>query len=109
MDNKTKNYIISALRRINRWDKTRALALKRARHCGICKKLFLKQKDKKADHVLPVRPISGWDSWDGVVERLFCEIDGYQALCEACHRLKTNNENKMRRLIKASRPVVDKK
>lgn len=45
------------------------------------------------DHIEPVVPESGWDSWDGYIERLFCNEDGYQVICKSCHKKKTASEN----------------
>jgi hypothetical protein len=52
------------------------------------------------DHIEPVggRETSG--GWDGVIERLYCEIDGLQVLCKACHDLKTKEERKNGRASK---------
>lgn len=64
--------------------------------CAECGGKF-PQKQVKADHIAPVVPVTGFDSWDGVIERLFCEIDGYQILCNDCHQVKSNEENRLRR------------
>ena len=50
----------------------------------------------QVDHKQPVVPLSGWVSWDDFINRLFCEVDGYQVLCKRCHDLKTKSENKQR-------------
>jgi hypothetical protein len=45
------------------------------------------------DHIDPViDPAVGFVSWDTVIERLFCEVEGFQVLCWACHHAKTNEE-----------------
>lgn len=45
------------------------------------------------DHISPVGgPDEG--GWDGVIERLYCELDGLQILCKQCHDLKTKDERK---------------
>lgn len=64
--------------------------------CSSCGGRF-QQKLVKADHIAPVVPVTGFDSWDGVIDRLFCEIDGYQVLCNNCHDAKTKKENEERR------------
>lgn len=56
-----------------------------------------RRKNIIADHIHPVIPITGFDSWDETIERLFCEIDGYQAICWACHKIKTDEENQARK------------
>ena len=63
--------------------------------CSDCGELF-PQNGIVADHINPIVPVTGFDTWDGLIERLFCEIDGYQALCKECHQKKTNIENKKR-------------
>jgi hypothetical protein len=57
----------------------------------------------QADHIDPVIPLTGFDSWDGVIKRLYCEADGFQALCKACHKVKTKEEADERRRIKKER------
>lgn len=71
----------------------RKCKLHKCEHCG---NLF-PQKDMQADHVNPVIPLTGFDSWDKVIERLFCEVDGYQAVCRECHKIKTKEENRIRK------------
>jgi len=45
------------------------------------------------DHISPViDPVVGFISWDRVIKRMFCEADGYQALCKMCHKKKTTAE-----------------
>lgn len=67
--------------------------------CPICQQ-EVPRGHMQADHIKPVTPISGWDSWDGVISRMFCEADGFQALCKGCHLAKTLNENAERRTNK---------
>jgi hypothetical protein len=64
--------------------------------CPLCQK-EVPRGHMQADHIEPVIPISGWDSWDGVVSRMFCEADGFQAICKECHKAITNEQNKQRR------------
>ena len=49
------------------------------------------------DHVQPIIPITGHDSYDSIIERLLCELDGFQVICKPCHKIKTNSENTARR------------
>lgn len=45
------------------------------------------------DHIRPIiDPKHGFISWDEVIKRMFCEEDGLQVLCKACHDLKTKEE-----------------
>ena len=53
--------------------------------CPLCKKLHPKGM-MQADHTIPVIPLSGFDSWDGVISRLYCEMDGFQPICKPCHK-----------------------
>lgn len=48
------------------------------------------------DHINPIVPIEGWDSFDGLIKRLFCGEEGLQLLCRNCHLLKTKEENDAR-------------
>ena len=63
--------------------------------CCECKKDF-PQKDVQIDHIDPViDPHVGFVSWDVVIERMYCEIEGFQVMCKPCHKLKTNVENEI--------------
>ena len=64
--------------------------------CNLCKGHF-PQKDVEVNHKDPVVPTSGFDSWDNVIERMFCESDGLELLCEPCHKNVTKNENLLRK------------
>ena len=49
------------------------------------------------DHILPVVcPNVGFVDWNTIIERLFCEEDGFQLLCHECHMEKTSFERKKR-------------
>ena len=64
--------------------------------CNLCKGHF-PQKDVEVNHKDPVVPTSGFDSWDNVIERMFCESDGLELLCKPCHKNVTKNENLLRK------------
>lgn len=50
-------------------------------------------KNVHVDHIEPViDPAIGWQGWDSLVERMFVEEDNLQLLCDACHKVKTDNE-----------------
>ena len=49
-------------------------------------------KNIAVDHISPVVPVSGFDSWDNVIQRLFCDVDGLQLLCRDCHEIKCKEE-----------------
>lgn len=60
------------------------------------------------DHIEPmIDPAKGFESWDKLIDRLFCDSSGYQGLCSDCHRLKTDDENKVR--SKAKKQIKKKR
>lgn len=60
--------------------------------CNQCKGEF-PAKDVEVNHIIPVVPIDGFDNWDSVIKRLFCERDGLETVCKPCHKLITKEEN----------------
>jgi 5-methylcytosine-specific restriction endonuclease McrA len=71
--------------------------------CEKCNDCF-PASEMQADHINPIIPIEGFDSWENVIKRLYCEIDGFQALCKECHKEKTKEENALRRIYAQKRP-----
>lgn len=83
----------------------RNLALKRARRvsqlkdkrtkwqyqCNHCMKWF-KQKEIQIDHIVPKGRYSK-ETFFVWLDRLFCDVDGFQILCRPCHLKKTNKEH----------------
>jgi 5-methylcytosine-specific restriction endonuclease McrA len=65
-------------------------------HCKSCGEAF-PQKEVEVNHITPVVPIDGFDSWDGVIYRMFCEKDGLEVLCKPCHKAVTKQENELRK------------
>ena len=60
--------------------------------CSECLKLFPKNK-MRADHIDPVvDPRRGFVDWNTYIERMFVEVEGFMALCEGCHDIKTKEE-----------------
>lgn len=50
-------------------------------------------KNIHVDHINPIiDPAVGWTSYDDMIERMFCEKENLQALCEPCHKKKTDEE-----------------
>src|SRR6478609_3304240 len=50
-------------------------------------------KNVHVDHILPiVDPDVGFVSYDVLIERMFCEQDNLQVLCNDCHTAKTDDE-----------------
>lgn len=64
--------------------------------CAACKVAF-PQKDVEVNHITPVIPTSGFDSWDGVIKRMFCEEHNLEVLCKPCHKTVTKLENEERK------------
>jgi hypothetical protein len=59
--------------------------------CNVCDKWF-PEKKINIDHVIPAGTLRCANDLPGFVERLFCEIDNLQCICEGCHNVKTQNE-----------------
>jgi 5-methylcytosine-specific restriction endonuclease McrA len=64
--------------------------------CQSCKNLF-PQKDVEVNHRIPIIPTTGFDSWTGVIERMFCDSKDLEVLCKPCHKAITQQENKERK------------
>jgi 5-methylcytosine-specific restriction endonuclease McrA len=108
-----KSFIMSALRRAQWPCKFGAILVARRgkginpatgrqcflHECEECHQLF-PAKEVRADHIKPIVPVTGFDTWDKTIERLFCEIEGFQVLCVPCHKVKTDIENKQRKANK---------
>ena len=73
-----------------------------AKHYKCCKcTQEYPQKEVEVNHIIPVVPLSGFDSWDGVIERLFCEKDGLEVVCKPCHLLISKSEREQRSVSKS--------
>lgn len=59
--------------------------------CNECKNWFM-EKNINVDHICPAGSLKSAQDLPGFVERLFCEIDNLQVLCEKCHNTKTQND-----------------
>lgn len=64
--------------------------------CAKCKNYFPGEK-VSVDHIMPVGTLSSFEDIEGVVRRLFVEVDQLQCLCSTCHNEKSLNENNERR------------
>jgi hypothetical protein len=67
--------------------------------CNICKEAF-PAKLVEVNHIIPVVPVTGFDSWDGVIERMFCEKEHLEVCCKPCHKTISKQENQERKLNK---------
>jgi len=128
IEDKTVKYVNSQLRRLFRYSsaykecKARCKVDKELYRCEGCKVLINKNgKDDRVeyegevavpekmyvDHIEPFVPLEGWDSnliWARLaIERMFLSPEGLQYLCHSCHKKKTNEENRIRRLYREQR------
>lgn len=113
-DKKLKSFITSALRRASlRWP-ARSEAIRAGRtsrglyRCVMCEGDF-KMRDIILDHIHPVVPVTGFDDWNGFIERLFCKPEGFQILCRPCSDTKTMIEDRSRANINAAKKDEQKK
>ncbi|MEI6186914.1 MAG: hypothetical protein WCP46_00230 [Alphaproteobacteria bacterium] len=71
--------------------------------CNICKNYF-PDKQVSVDHIIPAGSLNSFADLPGFVERLFCEENGLQVLCDNCHDNKSKidkNETGKRRAKEA--------
>lgn len=110
-DSRFRSFLMSVLRRASRFwrpsdvciDKSR---ITRGSHtCAMCSGVF-RRKDMKKDHIDPVVPIEGFSTWDEIIERLFVEEEGWQAICITCHDKKTKEENDKRKALRKEKAVI---
>ena len=73
--------------------------------CEQCHNQF-PQSQIQADHKEPVIPVDGkWGdtiqwlgyNWNELLQRLYCDADGFSAICKQCHKTKTSEERKQRK------------
>lgn len=59
--------------------------------CNQCKNWY-PDKQVNVDHICPAGSLNSAQDLPGFIERLFCEVDNLQLLCECCHNIKTKQE-----------------
>lgn len=111
-ESKFNSFIRSNLRMTSRKWPPIAECLKNSRQsrgeylCAGCKEIVpatVKVEGKRVknihvDHINPVvDPAVGFENWDVFISRMFCEGDNLQALCDACHKVKTDSEKAVAR------------
>lgn len=111
-----KQFVVMQLRRCSyKWGpRNRALASARVSRgiyrCAMCPDTNLHpKKNIRLDHINPVVPVTGWDDWNGYIERMFCEAEGFQVICLDHHKAKTQTENAARKSLKLSPKGLFKK
>jgi len=65
--------------------------------CSSCQNLFPQGK-LRADHILPCVGPEGFIDWNTFIARIYVEANGFQALCDACHHIKSQEERAARSL-----------
>ena len=69
--------------------------------CNACKHWYIEKKIN-VDHIHPAGSLMNSKDLPGFVERLFCEVDNLQVLCEKCHDKKTKADKHEKNNLKAS-------
>ena len=97
---------MSAARRIWLYSPMRTEAKKRNvtddgfHRCEVC---FRLTDEINIDHPETVIPLDGFDSYDKVFSRMFCDGDKLKKLCLPCHDAKTKKENMIRKEHRAKK------
>jgi 5-methylcytosine-specific restriction endonuclease McrA len=69
--------------------------------CNSCKKWY-PEKKINVDHIVPAGTLTCANDLPAFVERLFCEQENLQVLCETCHNEKTQKEKSLTKKIKTN-------
>lgn len=75
---------------------------KRLKWQFLCKKCksWVPRTEITVDHIIPAGSLNSLEDLPGFVSRLFCEVDGLQAICKNCHAAKTEEERHGRKVQK---------
>lgn len=65
--------------------------------CNVCNNWF-PEKKINIDHIKPAGSLRCAQDLPGFVERLFCEQENLQCICEVCHNIKTQKEKEWKTL-----------
>jgi hypothetical protein len=105
-------FVKGILRRASFHWKARDEALKLSRvdrgkyKCAMCDGIFPRQ-DVELDHIHPVvDPRTGFTTFDDYINRLFCDAEGFQVICEPCHDAKTLIEDELREAFKTPKDTL---
>lgn len=105
-ESRFSSFIKSALRGAsNRWapkhNARKAARTARNRYCCALCHATVGNKDIAIDHINPVvDPVRGFVSWDEYIARMFCEQDGFRAICRSCHDKVTADQRLIRQANK---------
>jgi len=62
-------------------------------------------KHVQVDHKIPCGSLNCAEDLPGFVTRLFCEVEDFQLICDACHYVKTGKERRKRATSKKKKPA----
>ena len=62
------------------------------RQCQVCSS-WVSSSKIAVDHIVPVVDVDvGFTDWNTFIDRLWCDKNNLQIICDSCHNKKTNNE-----------------
>lgn len=65
--------------------------LTKVTQCELCEDWF-KGAHIEADHKVEIGHPQSHEDWPGIIERMYCGIDGFQAVCKWCHDIKSGKK-----------------
>lgn len=83
--------IYQCLQDARRPNKSKNKRLKWEYQCSGCKR-WKPNTEVSVDHITPAGSLNSFEDLPGFVQRLFCESNGLQVLCDTCHDKKSANE-----------------